>query len=63
MTFYKIADSIYCNCIYIKDEADNPIQLNATLGNLIDFLKNRNVDGDIIKKYESCFNYIKLRFA
>lgn len=63
MTFYKVANDIYCNCNHIKDDTDDPIQLTTTLSNLMDYLKNRNIDNDTIKKYESCFNYIKSRFA
>lgn len=61
MTFYKIANDIYCNCNYIKDDTDEYIHL--TLDKLVDYLRNNNIDNDIIKKYESCFNYIKSRLA
>lgn len=59
MTFYKTDKGIYCT--YIDDDEYEYIHL--TLDSLIDYLKNRDIDNDTIKKYESCFNYIKLRFA
>ena len=59
MTFYKIDKDIYCT--YIDDDEYEYIHL--TLDSLMDYLKNHNVDGDMIKQYESCYNYVKSRFA
>lgn len=66
MTFYKAKNNDICGvCVYnyIDDGIDEQMQMAASLNDFIDELKRSKIDNNTIKKYESCYNYIKSRFA